>query len=62
MRCFWRYKVLLFPYTTQFLNYIISLHMKYIFFVIHCIYALVGLHFYVKKFRFMPDLFFVFLT
>jgi len=32
MLCFWRYKVLLYPYTTQFLNYTISLHMKYVFF------------------------------
>jgi len=32
MLCFWRYKVLLYPYTTQFLNYAISLQMKYYFF------------------------------
>jgi len=37
MRWFWRYKVLLCPYTTQFLNYTISLHMKYYFLMIHCI-------------------------
>jgi len=59
MLCFWRYKVLLYPYTTQFLKYTISLRMKYYFFMIHSIYALVlGLHFCVKIFRFMPDFFF----
>jgi len=53
MLCFWRYKVVLYPYTTQFLNYTISLHMKYYFFMIHCIYALVlSLHFSVwRKYR-----------
>jgi len=39
--CFWRYKVLLYPYTTQFLNYTISLHMNlFLFFIIHCIYVI----------------------
>jgi len=59
MLCFWRYKVLLYPYTTQLLNYTISLHMKYYFFMMYCIFALVlGLHFCVKIFKFMPDFFF----
>jgi len=61
MLCFWRYKVLLYPYTTQLLNYTISLHMKYYFFMMYCIFALVlGLHFCVKIFKFMPDFFFFF--
>jgi len=61
MQCFWRYKVLLYSYTKQFLNYTISLHLKYYFFMIRCIYALVhGLHFCVKIFGFMPDSFFFF--
>jgi len=59
MLCFWRYKVLLYPCTTQFLNYTISLHMKYYFFMIHWNYALIlGLHFRVKMFRFMADFIF----
>jgi len=63
MLCFWRYKVLLYPFATQFLNYTIRISIwndyYYFFFMIHCIYALVlGLHFSVKMFRFMPIFFF----
>jgi len=61
MLCFWRCKALLYPYTTQFLNYTISFSISIwnVIFMMHCIYALVlGLHFCVKSFRFMPDFFF----
>jgi len=62
MLCFRRYKVLFYPYTTQYLNYTISLHMNIIFFMIYCIYALVlGLHFCVNIFKFMPDLIYLFI-
>jgi len=33
---FWTYQVLLYPYTTQFLNYTIGLHIKnYSFFIVY---------------------------